>query len=289
MNKLLPDQLKELWQAVADRRLTIPQFEAQQEQLTEAWKAVWRQALLLQGHQELTESLLSELGCYFKCHDLAEIKRRCQKGAIQVKAEWQAKFNPQDARTVEQFYDQSEAYIYDLTWWHTLIEDNTPLSYVFALHFAQNQNCRQHLDFGAGIGAGSILFLRHGIASTLADISSNLLTFCRWRLETRGLSAESIDLKTRKLPSAAYDMITAMDVFEHLVDPVSTVEQLYAALKPGGFLFGRFHGESDPSRPQHIVADFSPTFRRLRQLGFVEFWKDEWLWGHQVFRKPESP
>jgi hypothetical protein len=31
--------------------------------------------------------------------------------------------------------------------------------------------------------------------------------------------------------------------------------------------------------------DFAPTFHKLDELGFVEVWRDEWLWGHQVFQK----
>ena len=76
-----------------------------------------------------------------------------------------------------------------------------------------------------------------------------------------------------------------MDVFEHLVDPVKTVNELSEALRPGGFLFGRFHAEIDEDRPQHIVQDFGPVFARLSDLGFVQVWQDEWLWGHQVFQK----
>jgi hypothetical protein len=33
------------------------------------------------------------------------------------------------------------------------------------------------------------------------------------------------------------------------------------------------------------VHDFEPTFERRRALGFVEVWRDEWLWGYQVFQK----
>ena len=79
--------------------------------------------------------------------------------------------------------------------------------------------------------------------------------------------------------------MTAIDVFEHLVDPVETVERLWDALKPGGFLYARISAESDADRPQHIVQDFGPTFARMRALGFVQVWQDEWLWGHQVFQK----
>jgi 2-polyprenyl-3-methyl-5-hydroxy-6-metoxy-1,4-benzoquinol methylase len=35
-------------------------------------------------------------------------------------------------------------------------------------------------------------------------------------------------------------MITAMDVFEHLSDPLGTVDHIARALQSGGFLFGRF-------------------------------------------------
>jgi 2-polyprenyl-3-methyl-5-hydroxy-6-metoxy-1,4-benzoquinol methylase len=120
---------------------------------------------------------------------------------------------------------------------------------------------------------------------TLADISSALLGFSKWRLEQRALPASYLDLKTQGLPHQAYDFVTAMDVFEHLVDPVETVERLWNALKSGGFLYARIHAESDEDRPQHIVQDFGPTFERMRALGFVHVWQDEWLWGHQVFQK----
>ena len=129
------------------------------------------------------------------------------------------------------------------------------------------------------------LLARHGFDVTLGDISSPLLEFCRWRLTQRGLPATYLDLKSASLPPERFDLITAMDVFEHLADPVATVDSLWQALKPGGVLFGRFAAEPDAERPMHIVEDFEPTFARLRALGCVEVWRDEWLWGHQAFQK----
>ena len=41
----------------------------------------------------------------------------------------------------------------------------------------------------------------------------------------------------------------------------------------------------DEDRPHHIVHDFEPTFERMRVLDFYQVWRDEWLWGHQVFQK----
>src|SRR5439155_269634 len=130
-----------------------------------------------------------------------------------------------------------------------------------------------------------ILFARHGFDVTLADISSTLLRFSEWRLDRRRLPATYVDLKASELPAGTFDLVTAMDVFEHLVDPVGTVDRLAATLRAGGFLYARIAAEADEDRPQHIVHDFGPTFERLKALGFVRVWQDEWLWGHQVFQK----
>jgi SAM-dependent methyltransferase len=286
MKKLLPDQLKQLWCLVDQEQLTPAQFEAEEKRLLAQQEDAWRQALLLDEHQDLQISLLSELRLYFGGdEDLFEIRRRCTSAVGDLKAVWQER-DRTDRRRIEEFYDQSQAYVYDLMWWHTLSEDNSPLAYVTALQFAQRHGCGHCLDFGAGVGAGGILFARHGLEVALAEISSPLLAFSQWRLHRRGLRAQLIDLKTQALPKAAFDFVTAMDVFEHLVDPVATLEQIGEALKPGGFLFGRFHADIDKDRPQHIVQDFGPMFQRARKLGLVEFWRDEWLWGHQVFQKP---
>ena len=286
MERLLPDQLHYLWQSVVTQELSAEEFTDLQERFTDEYRALWKQALLLPGHQDLQDSLLAEIGDYEGCPDRSELRRRCQQAVAHVRQEWQEQgVNPDDRGAVERFYDFSRAMLYELMWWHTLSEDASPLAYVTAMQFARQQECRQYLDFGSGVGSGAILFARHGFRVTLADISSRLLAFSRWRIEQRELSADYVDLNASPLPGQAFDLITAMDVFEHLIDPPGVVEQLHAALKPGGFLFARIAAEVDEDRPQHIVQDFEPTFERLRSLGFLEVWRDEWLWGHRVYQR----
>ncbi|MBI3330388.1 MAG: class I SAM-dependent methyltransferase [Nitrospinae bacterium] len=285
MEKLLPDQLKELWQSVVQKQLTTEAFTSEQERLLAEYRNTWKRALLLEGYEDLPESIFAELGRYVGCEDLAEVQLRCTHAVANVKREWQEKVDPGNRQSVEQFYDESQAMLYELMGWHTLCDDASPLAYVTALRFAQQRGCRTYLDFGAGVGSGGILFARHGLQVALADISSPLLRFSQWRLGMRGLSAQYLDLKASSLPSHAFDLVTAMDVFEHLLDPAGVVEELWKALKPRGFLFARISAESDEERPQHIVQDFGPTFERLRAFGFLEVWRDEWLWGHQVFQK----
>ena len=283
--KLLPDELTDLWQSVEQQELSVEAFTREQERLLAEYRQTWGDALLLEGYRDLRESLLTELGLYTQCSDLAEIERLCTHAVATLKQEWQVKVTSDERRSIERFYDESRTAMYELMWWHSLRDDASPLAYVTGLHLARERGGRRYLDFGAGVGSGGILFARHEFDVTLADISSTLLQFTSWRLGRRSLPATYVDLKTSSLTPCAFDFVTAMDVFEHLVDPVSTVEQLSEALKPGGLLFARIAAEPDLDRPQHIVQDFAPTFERLRSLGFTEVWRDAWLWGHQVFQK----
>jgi 2-polyprenyl-3-methyl-5-hydroxy-6-metoxy-1,4-benzoquinol methylase len=285
MEKLLPDQLKDFWQAVERHEHTAEEYTNEYERLLTVYRQTWGGALILDGQHDLQASLLAELGRYTRCDDIAEVQRRCEHAVASLKREWEDKVQPADQRSIERFYDESQAMLYELMGWHTLRDDVSPLAYVLALRFAQRHGCLRYLDFGAGVGSGGILFARHGLQVALADISSSLLRFSAWRLGIRKLSAQYIDLKLSGLPSQTFDVITAMDVFEHLSAPVEAVENLWKALKPGGFLYARISAEPDEERPQHIVQDFEPTFERMRALGFVEVWRDEWLWGHQVFQK----
>jgi mycofactocin glycosyltransferase len=285
MEKLLPSVLKELWQAVERGQSTKEQYIAEKERLLDEYRGQWRQALALAHEPDLKQSLLRELSLYVKCDDLDEIERRCVIGSKAVEEEWDRHVTKVTDLAVQQFYDQSEAYLYDLIWWHTLIDDDSPLAYLVALRFAQQHGCTRYLDFGSGISSGGILFAHHGLSVASADISSTLLRFSQWRFECRDIAAEMLDLKKLALPDAAFDFITAMDVWEHLVNPMAAVDQIARTLRTGGFLYGRFALEPDDERPQHLVRDFAPVFQRLRTLGFQQVWEDDWLWGHQVFQK----
>jgi len=286
MQKLLPEYLKEFWQSVESGGDSAEDYTREYDRALSEYRQTWTRALVLPTHDDLRESLLSELGSYTQCSDLAEIRRRCEQAVANLKREWEKKVLSENRQSIEQFYDETPAMLYELVWWHALGEDLSPLAYVLALRFAQQHGCESYLDFGAGVGAGGLLFAAHGIQTTLADISSSLLRFSAWRLALRKLPAQYLDLRSSPLPSESFDFISAMDVFEHLADPVETVEKLWNALKPGGFLYGRISADPDEDRPQHIVSDFQPTFEHMRALGFVRVWRDEWLWGHQVFRKP---
>jgi 2-polyprenyl-3-methyl-5-hydroxy-6-metoxy-1,4-benzoquinol methylase len=279
----VPDRLRELWSDVEAGRLSAEAFMQEQERLLGRYRGEWERALLEGPDTGLRTGLLREMAAYANT-DVDEIERRCSGALADLRGEWEREVDPRQRASIERFYESATT-IYELMDWHSLRDDNGPLAYVLGLEIARQRRIGSCLDFGSGVGSGALLFAAAGIHTTLADISSTLLDFCRWRLERRGLEAGFLDLKQVELPEAHFDMILAMDVFEHLADPVDTAERLWRALKPGGLLFARIHAEEDPDRPHHIVRDFEPTFERMRALGLVETWRDGWIWGHQLFEK----
>ncbi|HEV8717410.1 MAG TPA: class I SAM-dependent methyltransferase [Candidatus Binatia bacterium] len=281
---LLPDRLREVWGAAEAGRLSQEAACATQERLLEGYRSAWRDALLVDGDEDLRTSLLREVAAYYEVDDLAEVERRCTSAVETMRHEWEEHIDPQQRAGVESFY-QSATMVYDLMNWHSLRDDTGPLAYVLGLEIARAHRVRTCLDFGSGVGSGALLFTRDGISMTLADISTTLLNFAHWRFARRELSAHFLDLNQTALPTASFDMILAMDVFEHLVDPADTAEHLWRALRPGGLLFARIHVEDAGAHPQHIVRDFSPTFARMHELGLVQTWQDTWLWGHHLFEK----
>jgi 2-polyprenyl-3-methyl-5-hydroxy-6-metoxy-1,4-benzoquinol methylase len=280
----LPDRLRLLWQEVEAKRMSTEAYAAQQEQWLDDYRRQWWEAMRENAHEDLRTGLLREVAAYYQITDLAEVERRCASAIATLRHEWHESDETNSRTKIENFYE-SPAIIYELIEWHTLQDDTGPLAYVLGLDIAREHQVRTCLDFGSGIGSGALLFAHAGISMTLADISTTLLDFARWRFTRRGLPIHGIDLKHATLPDASFDMILAMDVFEHLAEPEQVAEQLWRALRLGGLLFARIHAEEDAERPQHIVRDFEPTFACMRELGLVETWRDSWLWGHQLFER----
>ena len=86
------------------------------------------------------------------------------------------------------------------------------------------------LDVGCGTGANLEMLARFGDAEGV-DVSQEALVFCRARgLENvRRGAAESLPY-----PEASFDLVTALDVVEHLDDDVAGLREMRRVLRPGG-------------------------------------------------------
>jgi len=230
-------------------------------------RQLWAAALTLPGQPDLARSLVTELAAFLE-RTAEEVEARCRGAAGELARVWLERA-PATPAAITAFYRDSDAYLYDLTWWHALAQDDSALVQVEALEAALAHHARSALDFGGGIGSLGLLLARHGLEVTMADVNPRLNAYARWRFARRGLPARVIDLPPGPpdLPAAAFDFISAVDVFEHLPDPGATLMALAAALRPGGALFIHLPGNAGAGHPMHLWRQPATLLRHLEAAG----------------------
>jgi SAM-dependent methyltransferase len=126
------------------------------------------------------------------------------------------------------------------------------------------------LDVGCGTGANLLMLSQYGDAEGV-DLSEDALAFCR----ERGLEKVKLGA-AEKLPydDGTFDLVTALDVVEHLDDDLAGLREMRRVLRPGGrvllfvptfmFLWGLQDDVSNHRRRYRL-----PELRRvLEQAGF---------------------
>lgn len=86
------------------------------------------------------------------------------------------------------------------------------------------------LDVGCGTGANLQMLSQFGVAEGV-DISAEALDFCR----ARGLSkVKQGPAEALPFEDASFDLVTGLDVVEHLDDDVAGLREMWRVLRPGG-------------------------------------------------------
>ncbi len=231
----------------------------------------YRAALLLEGSDDVRASVLDDLSTHFGLSP-DECVRRCVDWEQWSVQEWQAQGRTSQESLAE-FYRTTRSWAFDLLWYAYLqaagFHYPVPVVIARALPPDVRAHPGRHLDFGSGVGDAAQLFCRLGFDSVLADISTSLLTFARFRLERRGDRAEFLDLNDAVLDHAQYDVITAIDTLVHVPDFVGTATSLHRALKPGGYLYTNFDVRPvSTENAWHLYADDLPLYWQLQRVGF---------------------
>ncbi len=118
----------------------------------------------------------------------------------------------------------------DRYWW--FIARRHLITSLLETHYPRDGRL-QILDIGCGTGAMLDELAPFGTVVG-ADFSPEALQFCG----TRGVGAELARADVRRLPfaDASFDVVTAMDIIEHIDDDKAASGEIFRVLKPGGRL-----------------------------------------------------
>jgi SAM-dependent methyltransferase len=90
------------------------------------------------------------------------------------------------------------------------------------------------LDIGCGRGEVVRAASERGWEAEGCDLSED---FVRYAREVNGVKAQAATLEQIHYPEASFDVVTMVEVIEHLYDPAETVKELGRVVRPGGLVY----------------------------------------------------
>ncbi len=229
----------------------------------------YRAALQLAETSSVRDSVLDDLSSYFHL-DPQECVGRCLDWEQWSLREWQRR-ERNSAEGLADFYRTTLSWSFDLLWYAYLQAEGYryPISVAIAESVLAPKQGQRHLDFGSGVGVTSQLFQRLGFETDLADVSTSLLGFARFRLERRSVRAGYIDLNVATPEPMRYDVVTAISTLNLVPDLAVTAGMLHRTLRPGGVIFANFDVRpKTPENAWHLYDDDLPLRWQLQRTGF---------------------
>ena len=232
------------------------------------YERIWREALLLPDHDDLLESLATEVGEHYG-EPVYEARER-MRATFESRLSHAATRFPEtdDPERLAEYYSDA-AGVYMSAYWHSLRADRYALHAVAGLHAVQSLATGSRVfEFGHGIGSAAILFQRYGFEVAAGDISSSYRDFARARFGRRGLPIDLVELEGADPPDGEFDAVVSFDVLEHVPGPLAALERMRDWLKPGGVLAINVAIGTDPANPEHLIRRRLGFEDRIRSLGF---------------------
>jgi len=161
------------------------------------------------------------------------------KAALRTAEIWRER-NPDTLEEVRRFYSETTEYLFDLANW------NASNTFKEVINYLPQVEGLKVLDFGGGIGSLSLLLHKRGADVDYLDLPGLVTEFAKFRSNGRINFIDSLADK-----SESYDLIVAIDVFEHLPDLPEQLIMIAKALKPDGILFFNNNFGQLELHPQH--------------------------------------
>lgn len=177
--------------------------------------------------------------------------------------DWMLK-NPKTSSEIADFYKTTSHYLYNLTIWYES-GDRECFKEDFDL-FSNKFKVKSAIDFGCGTGNDGLTMISKGYKVYFIDYQCPSTKFLDWRLNQKKILTEVIDVeKVDKFPAA--DMFWAIDVLEHMPDPLWAVDKLSEQTKV--FVHRSEFGNAAGGRhPCHLEFNEINLSKALVERGF---------------------
>ena len=194
----------------------------------------WHQVLDKLG---LNRGWFRELAAYYRHMTIQEFWVRYTLGRMDAATLWDRKPRTSES-DYRSFYSETDYFVL-----RQMYHSRNECYYILADSMRSAGAAGDFCEYGCGVSPITA-WLRPRFPLwryTLVDLPSPMLEFARWRF--RG--ASNIETKEPGLGADLpltrdYDVITCMDVLEHVINPLEVVKHLAGHLKPGGDLHLNF-------------------------------------------------
>lgn len=184
------------------------------------------------------------------------VKQRCKYSVYELAYLWpQYKDNP------EQFYKDTDLYLFDLTLYQSLLVPT--LNHM--IDAAKIHKMKKVLDLGGGIGEYTIRFTQEADADVtyLDFLSSKTAAYAAFRFGTSGIDMPNMVNTDYPWHEEPWDAVIAMDVIEHMTQEVAykTMDHLRKHVK---YVFcNPADAHYNENYPQHITRYTMEGFEKI--------------------------
>ena len=214
---------------------------------------------------------LAELSAYYRGMTIQEFWVRYTLGRMDAATLWDRKPRTGEA-DYRAFYAETDYFVLRQTYYH-----RNDCYHGVAATMRRAGRAGDFCEYGCGV-APVTAWLRPRFPAwryTLVDLPTPTLEFARWRFRRQG----HVEFKEPgfggDLPlSRGYDVITCLDVLEHVVNPLQVARHLVAHLKPRGTLFVNFVDDAGgenlaeaAAQRDETIAYLESTLRAVVPLG----------------------